>query len=135
MGMELAKVILVCEDDAPIRQIVAHKLRSAGFEVHEARNGQEGLDSIARGLRPDLILSDFQMPLVSGLDMCARLRQSGPCANTPVILLTARGYILGPEDLSRTNIRCVIPKPFGVKQLLERVRSLLSEQSDERLAA
>jgi two-component system phosphate regulon response regulator PhoB len=132
--MQRANVILVCEDDAPIRQIVVHKLRSAGFEVFEARNGQEGLDFIGQGLRPDLILSDFQMPLVSGLEMCARLRE-GACAAVPVILLTARGYILSPDDLSRTNIRCVIPKPFGVKQLLERVRTLLAEQTDKRLAA
>ncbi len=130
------RTILVCDDEAPIRQIIAHKLRSAGHTVREVRNGQEGLDAVIReGLKPDLILSDFQMPVLSGLDMCKRLRESPPGADIPVLMLTARGYVLDESDLARTNIRAVIAKPFGVKQLLERVETLLNGPEGSRAAA
>lgn len=134
--MPSPKTILVCDDEAPIRQIIAHKLRSAGHVVREARSGQEGLDAvITEGLRPDLILSDFQMPALSGLEMCQRLKASAAGATIPVLMLTARGYILGDADLAMTNIRAVIAKPFGVKPLLERVEALLAEAAPAKAAA
>lgn len=127
--------ILVCDDEAHIRHIVAHKLASAGFVVREGRNGQEGLDAVADGFRPDLVISDFQMPVLSGLEMCQRLKQLPETAATPVLMLTARGYILPDLELSQTNIRNVINKPFGVRQLLERVRGILAEGEAARNAA
>lgn len=119
--------ILVCDDEAHIRHIVAHKLTSAGYVVREARNGQEGLDVVADGFRPDLVISDFQMPILSGLEMCQRLKQLPGTETTPVLMLTARGYILPEAELAQTNIRHVIDKPFGVRQLLERVVGVLAE--------
>lgn len=134
--MPQPKTILVCDDEAPIRQIIAHKLRSAGHTVREARNGQEGFDAVViEGFKPDLILSDFQMPVLSGLDMCLRLRESPQGATIPVLMLTARGYILDEAALAKTNIRAVIAKPFGVKQLLERVEALLAGEAPARAAA
>lgn len=119
------RVVLVCDDEAPIRQVIAHKLRANGYEVHEARTGKEGLDAVEGGLTPDLVISDFQMPVMSGLDMCKALREHPRTSATPVLMLTARGYILPSEDLSATNIRLVIAKPFGVKQLMDRVTEVL----------
>ncbi|CAG0992718.1 Alkaline phosphatase synthesis transcriptional regulatory protein SphR [Phycisphaerales bacterium] len=127
--------ILVCDDEAHIRHIVAHKLVSAGFVVREGRNGQEGLDAIADGFCPDLVITDFQMPVLSGLEMCQRLRRLPQTATTPVLMLTARGYILPDLELSQTNIRNVINKPFGVRQLLERVQEALAESRASRNAA
>ncbi|GJQ30581.1 MAG: hypothetical protein HBSAPP03_24650 [Phycisphaerae bacterium] len=130
------KVILVCDDEAPIRQIIAHKLRAAGHVVHEARNGQEGFDAVAiHGVAPDLILSDYQMPMMSGLEMCARLKTLPQTSAVPVLMLTARGYILDAHDVARTNIRAVIAKPFGVKMLLDRVEDLLGNPPPASKAA
>src|SRR5438874_1676197 len=115
--------ILVCDDEAHIRHIIAHKLRASGFEVVEARNGQEALallDAPGAG-RLDFVISDFQMPLITGLELCTVLKTRAETAKTPVLMLTARGYILTDEELAQTNIRQVISKPFGVRQLLDRV--------------
>lgn len=134
--MERPGTILVCDDEAPIRQIIIHKLKGAGFAVHEARNGQEGFDAVAlHGLCPDLILSDFQMPILSGLEMCQKLKAHPQTQSIPVLMLTARGYILPADELARTNIRHVIAKPFGVKQLLERVIETIHLSKGLRAAA
>ena len=121
--------ILVCDDEAHIRHIIAHKLRAVGFNVAEARDGGEAkalLDPSAKEpLRPNLIITDFQMPQVTGLELCMLLKTRPDTAKTPVLMLTARGYTLTKEDLARTNIQQVISKPFGVKLLLERVVSVL----------
>jgi two-component system phosphate regulon response regulator PhoB len=123
--------ILVCDDEAHIRHIIAHKLKNSGFNVAEARNGQEALTLLepnpASGerFRPDLVISDFQMPMITGLELCKVLRRRADTAKTPVLMLTARGYILTDDELGQTNIRQVISKPFGVRQLLERVVELL----------
>ena len=125
--------ILVCDDEAHIREIIARKLNSAGFNVQEARNGQEALALLdpgpQPGFRPDLVITDLQMPMITGLELCQVLRKRADTAHVPALMLTARGYILSPEDLAQTNIRQVISKPFGVRQLLERVVAILSEKS------
>lgn len=122
----MAATILVCDDEAHIRHIIAHKLRGAGFTVAEARNGQEALTLLEQGGRPDLVISDFQMPLITGLELCKVMRQKAETSAIPVVMLTARGYILTDEELAQTNIRKVISKPFGVRQLLELVVELLA---------
>ena len=120
--------ILVCDDEAPIRHIVAHKLRAAGHEVLEGRNGLEGLELATLGARtPRLVLTDLQMPVMTGIDLCRRLRLHVRTKGTPVLMLTARGYILTAEELAATNIRGVISKPFGVRQLLDTVTAMLAE--------
>lgn len=125
--------ILVCDDEAHIRQIIGRKLIGCGFHVAEARNGQEALSMLdsgpQAGFRPDLVLTDLQMPMITGLELSQVLRRRADTAHVPVLMLTARGYILSPEDLAMTNIRQVISKPFGVRQLLDRVVAILSEKS------
>lgn len=136
--------VLICDDEAPIRQIVAAKLRSSGYVVHEARNGLEGFSFIDpsvlpvgvqartnRGLIPDLVLTDLQMPVLSGLELAQRLRATRATRDVPVIMLTARGYILTPEQLAQTNIKHLLPKPFGVRQLMELVISTVGPAARE----
>jgi DNA-binding response OmpR family regulator len=145
--MPLLKTILVCDDEASIRQVVATKLRGAGFEVFEARNGLEGYcfcdhAAVPAGstpkhsvpLVPALVVTDLQMPLLSGLEMAQRLKQHQPTALVPVLMLTARGYILQPEELSKTNIRTLMPKPFGGRQLLDAVAALLGSDASSNAA-
>jgi DNA-binding response OmpR family regulator len=125
--------ILVCDDEAHIRQIIGRKLLSVGFHVAEARNGQEALAMLdsgpQAGFRPDLVITDLQMPMITGLELCQVLRRRSDTAHVPCLMLTARGYILSPDDLANTNIRLVISKPFGVRQLLDRVVAILLEKS------
>jgi DNA-binding response OmpR family regulator len=131
--------ILVCDDEAPPRQIIGRKLSTVGFHVVEARNGQEALallDSETQpSFKPDLVITDLQMPMITGLELCQVLRRRADMAHVPALMLTARGYILTPEDLALTNIRQVISKPFGVKQLVDKIVSVLSERSRELIPA
>ncbi len=123
--MSETQYILVCDDEMHIRAIIAQKLRAAGHTVVEAPDGQAGFDAASKS-PPRLVITDFQMPFMSGLEMCKALKANASTASTPVLMLTARGYILSPEDLATTNIRSVIGKPFGVRQLLEKVESMLA---------
>jgi len=134
--MASSGTILICDDEPHIRHVVAAKMRSGGFEVHEGRNGREGLVllGLASALAgqiapptivPSLIITDLQMPLISGLELAQSIRDAG--LRIPVVMLTARGYILTQEQLDAAGIREVIAKPFGVKALMDRVNALLSE--------
>lgn len=129
--MSCTKTILVCDDEAHIRHMVALRLREAGFTVIEARDGQEALVA-ARRVRPDLVITDFQMPLVSGLELCKTLKEMPTTADVPALMVTARGYILSREDLNSTNIREIVSKPFGVRQLVDRAAALLGMEAVSR---
>jgi len=125
LNITQTKTILVCDDEAHIRHIVAAKLRETGFTVVEARDGVQGAE-LAKVHVPALIITDLQMPGGSGIDMAVALKLRPETASTPVLMLTARGYILDNAQLAKTNIVEVIAKPFGVRQLLERVKHVLS---------
>ncbi len=105
--------------------MIAAKLTGNGLSVKQGRTGAEGL-ALALERPPTLIITDLQMPLMSGLEMAQRLKANPITAHVPVLMLTARGYTLTPGELALTNIREVVAKPFGVKQLMERVASLVS---------
>lgn len=117
---ELRTQILVVEDEPAIRTIVAEKLRQAGYDVTTAPNGEEGL-RMASELLPAAVVTDFEMPLRDGLSMSRALFAHEPTALVPVILLTARGHRLRPEELADTGIRQVVMKPFSVRDLLAAV--------------
>lgn len=125
--------MIVADDEAHIRHIIARKLSLAGFTVYEARNGQEALalidGALGEPVHPHLVITDLQMPLITGLEMAQVLKQRQDTCDVPLLMLTARGYILSPEELARTNIREVISKPFGVRPLLERVIKIIAAQS------
>jgi two-component system phosphate regulon response regulator PhoB len=125
--------ILVVDDEAFILTTIAHKLRQRGYEVVTAADGQEAL-SLAREAAFDLVVSDYQMPLLSGFDLCVRLRDEGATARVPVIMLTARGHRLGPAQLAQTNIKFLLPKPFSAKDLIRRIEEIIGPASAAKVA-
>ncbi len=120
--------ILVCDDEPHILHVVSTKLRNAGYEVFTAADGEEGFE-IAKQNNPDLIITDYQMPMLSGLELCAKLRSESATESIPVIMLTARGFSLNGDDLKETNIRKVLPKPFSPREILKNTKELLGEES------
>lgn len=114
------KTILIADDEPHVTFMLAMKLTRPNTTVLVANDGAEGLN-LARTHRPDLIITDFQMPRMSGFEMACQLRQGEATAETPVIMLTARGHRLSPADLCRTNIQHLIPKPFSARDLLAKV--------------
>ena len=117
--------VLLAEDDAAMRALLAAKLRRSGLEVIEASSGNEALDLLARGLigQPpiDLILSDVRMPGFDGLNILASLRQVG--TPIPVILITAFGSTAAHASAARLGAFAMVDKPFDVDDLMVLVRS------------
>ena len=119
-----AKTILVADDETHILHVVSLKLRNAGFTVVTARDGQEALD-LALSEAPDLLITDYHMPQLSGLELCRRLKQDPSTAGIPAIMLTARGYSLEPADTENSGILRMLSKPFSPRQLLATVQEVL----------
>src|SRR5271163_1658868 len=125
MGSEMAmKKILVADDESHILHVVSLKLRNAGFEVLTAADGMEALE-LAQTQRPDLLITDYHMPQLSGLELCQRLRQNPLTAGIPTIMLTARGYNHEPSDTEQNGIHRMLSKPFSPRQLLATVNEML----------
>lgn len=125
-----SKLILVVDDESHILHVVSLKLRNAGYQVVTAQDGEEGFE-LALQCRPALVLTDFQMPFMTGLELCEKLKEHPATAETPAIMLTARGFSLNADDVQRTNIQGVLSKPFSPREVLAHVQELLGEQIPE----
>jgi CheY-like chemotaxis protein len=119
------KTILVADDESHILNVVSLKLTNAGYKVTTASDGQEALD-LATGCRPDLLITDYHMPMLSGLELCRRLKQNPATTGIPTIMLTARGYDLTAGDTEQSGISHMISKPFSPRQLLATVEEILA---------
>jgi diguanylate cyclase (GGDEF)-like protein len=127
----MAETILVVDDDPDIARFVEVNLRSAGYDVSVASDGEEALDK-AQTLRPDLVLLDVMMPRIDGFEVAQRLRRNPQTANTSIIMLTAKalstdkvlGLTAGADDY--------IIKPFDPIELLARVKGTLRRAKEMR---
>ncbi len=128
------KTLLVVDDEPHIRHMLDYKLGGAGFTVITASNGVDAL-RLAREHRPDLMVTDLQMPGGDGLSLCLKLNEEPDTAGIPVIMLTARGYKVPPSDLGRTSIRSLVPKPFSPRELLAQIQEFLGAPPDEAAGA
>jgi CheY-like chemotaxis protein len=126
--------ILVVDDEAHILHVLSLKLRNAGYEVITAVDGEEAFELAGQEL-PDLVITDFQMPYMTGLELCRALAGHAPTARIPVLILTARGYALDDEDLQLGNIRHVLTKPFSPRAVLQVVQQVLSREGEKPEAA
>jgi two-component system alkaline phosphatase synthesis response regulator PhoP len=120
----VARTILVIDDEPELVKLLDYNLSKAGYLVLSARDGESGLAS-ARKHAPDAIILDVMMPGLDGWEVCKRLRQDPSTSAMPVLMLTAKaeegdrvlGLELGADDY--------VSKPFGVRELLARVKALL----------
>ncbi|HEX8525308.1 MAG TPA: response regulator [Tepidisphaeraceae bacterium] len=118
------RTILVADDESHILHVVSLKLRNAGFKVLTARDGAEALE-LAQQENPDLLITDYHMPQLSGIELCQRLKQDEKTSKIPAIMLTARGYHLEPHDTEQSGILRMLSKPFSPRQLLATVNEVL----------
>ena len=112
----MGRKILIADDESHILNVLLLKLRHAGFDVVSASDGGEALES-ARRERPDLLITDYHMPVLTGVEVCQRLREDAAW-KVPAILLTARGNELTAEELVSGGIVDVINKPFSPRHVL-----------------
>ncbi|MGC9455159.1 MAG: response regulator [Phycisphaerae bacterium] len=126
----MTKRILIADDEAHILHVVSMKLSNAGYEVITAMDGQEVLELCAED-RPDLLILDYQMPLLSGTEACAQLRRMEHMRDVPAIMLTARGFEIDRAEMAEARISVELAKPFSPRELLETVNKLLKTCEQE----
>ena len=118
--------ILVCDNEDVLRDLVRASLEGNGYDLVEARDGDEAL-TLARTVRPDLILLDVMMPGRSGLDVLAELRADPELAETRVVMLTARTQAADREAAAGAGADRFLTKPFSPLQLAALVEDMLAE--------
>jgi two-component system phosphate regulon response regulator PhoB len=119
----MSKKLLIVEDDRSLASVLEYNFESAGYEVFCAHDGQDGVNQ-ARSKNPDIIILDLMIPVVDGIEVCRQLRSETATRQTPIMMLTAKaeetdqliGFSVGADDY--------VVKPFSVRVLLERVKSL-----------
>lgn len=119
----MSKKLLIVEDDRSLASVLEYNFESAGYEVFCAHDGQDGVNQ-ARSKNPDIIILDLMIPVVDGIEVCRQLRSESATRQTPIMMLTAKaeetdqliGFSVGADDY--------VVKPFSVRVLLERVKSL-----------
>ena len=121
------KRALVAEDNAALARVISFALRNVGFEVVTCPNGLEAWRH-AESASFDIVVTDQQMPEMTGLELVDRLRGSDTNADTPVVLLTAKGMELQLEQLRATyGVAAMLAKPFSPTQLAGVAESLVGQ--------
>lgn len=118
-------VALVVDDAADIRLVVSFTLRKAGFDVYEAPDGESGL-ATAIEVRPDVVLLDWMMPGLNGVEVCRALRDTADCGEVAVIMLSANAQESDTEEGFAAGADDYIVKPFSPRDLLGRVEAVLA---------
>ncbi len=124
MNGQAERTVLIVEDEEALATLLRYNLEREGYRVFEARDGEDAL-LLADEAKPDLVLLDWMLPKLSGIEICRRLRGRGHMRNVPIVMLTARGeesdrirgLDIGADDY--------IVKPFSMNELLARVRAVM----------
>ena len=127
----MKETILIVEDEMPLVTLLRYNLEREGFAALDAQDGEEALN-IAREHKPDLVLLDWMLPLMSGIEVCRQLRRNPETREIPIVMLTARGgeadriagFEVGAEDY--------VPKPFSVRELILRLNVVRRRLSQPR---
>ncbi|GAA6145053.1 MAG: phosphate regulon transcriptional regulatory protein PhoB [Thalassolituus sp.] len=118
------KRVLIVDDEAPIREMIAVALEMAGYECLEAENVQEA-HSLVVDQRPDMILLDWMLPGVSGVEFARRLKREEATAELPIIMLTAKGEEENKVQGLESGADDYITKPFSPRELVARLKAVL----------
>ena len=116
--------IFIIEDETSIIQLVQHNLEKEGFVVSSSTNGNDGLKELKK-FEPNLLLLDWMLPDLSGIDVCKSLRRDKNYKNLPIIMLTAKGEEEDKVKGLESGVDEYITKPFGFNELMARIKALL----------
>jgi CheY-like chemotaxis protein len=124
-GVEVT-LILIVEDDPNLRAVIRMVLERAGYEVAEAKNGLDGLQSIERET-PELVIADMIMPVMNGIELVERIRSNPKTASIPIVLLSGREV----DRPAAALVNAVVTKPFEPADLLARINRALQADGTE----
>ncbi|HEX2048088.1 MAG TPA: response regulator [Acidimicrobiales bacterium] len=124
------KTVLVVDDDPDIRELITWKLSQAGYTTLTAADGEAGLHAAVAGDAeapvPDLILVDWMMPKMAGIEVCRALRDHPVTSRVPIILLTAMAQEVEVERGFAAGVDDYIVKPFSPREMLGRIQAVLA---------
>jgi CheY-like chemotaxis protein len=127
MNNMAVRKVLVVDDEVHIVHVVAIKLRNNGYEPITAGNGQEAYE-LACQEHPDIIIADYMMPIMSGLELLEKLRSNEQTKDIPFVLLTARNFAIEDIKQQQLQISQCITKPFSPKELLRTIEDILYQK-------
>jgi DNA-binding response OmpR family regulator len=122
--------ILICDDEVHILHVLSVKLRAAGYQTATFDRPQNALH-FARTRPPALIITDYKMPGLTGVDLASVLRRETATRHVPIILLTAHGSCLPNPGRDHLAFEGLFAKPFSTRELLQQVHALLGEPATE----
>ncbi|MEZ5934490.1 MAG: phosphate regulon transcriptional regulator PhoB [Alphaproteobacteria bacterium] len=117
-------LVLLVEDEVPLQELLAYNFQRANFDVEQAFDGDQALDLVAERV-PDLILLDWMLPRISGIELCRQFRRKPETANTPIIMITARTEESDSLRGLNTGADDYVTKPFSIEELIARMRAVL----------
>ena len=119
--------LLLCDDESFILHAAEFKLKRAGFEIRTANDGQQAWE-LMQTWKPDILVTDYQMPRLDGLGLCRKCREEEEFKELPIIMLTAKGFELPREELiEQWSVTALIAKPFSPRELLRCVEETLEK--------
>jgi len=125
----MPKRVLLCDDEIHILRAAEFKLKRAGYDVQIASDGQAAWEHIEKQI-PDILITDCQMPRLDGFGLTQRVRENPATRDLPVLMLTAKGFELRPDELAeKWNVIGVIAKPFSPRELLQTVDKILDAET------
>lgn len=116
------RTALVVDDSRAIRMILSRTLRELGFEVRDAGNGVDALTAMAAGPRPDLVMADWNMPVMDGLELLRKIRGSEDFASAPVVMVTTEAEVDQMTTALAAGATEYIMKPFTTEILADKLR-------------
>ncbi len=124
------KKVLIIDDTQTVTALIQVYLMGWSIEFSEARNGAEGLIK-ARQTKPDLIITDAQMPVMDGFELCAAVRSDADLCEIPILMLTALKEEAARKKGTLVGVTAFLNKPIGVEELRSQVSALLSRPSPQ----
>ncbi|MHC5003141.1 MAG: response regulator [Planctomycetota bacterium] len=125
------KTVLLVDDEPHIRYMLQLKLEAAGFRVLVAVDGRQAYE-LATKRFPSVVVTDYQMPVSDGLELCRKLKDHADTSRIPIVMLTARGHRIPREELEQTNVQEVLAKPFSLRELIRKINALLETGSSRQ---
>ncbi len=121
----MAKTVLVVDDSPTMRQMVAFTLTSAGYQVVEAGNGKEAVGKVNGGAKPDLVVTDLNMPEMDGITLIKEIRKMAALKFTPILMLTTEASDDKKKAGQAAGATGWIVKPFNPEQMMAVIKKVL----------
>ncbi len=123
----MAKLVMLVDDSDVLRKITVFNLKKHGYDVVEATNGEEALQKLSEGVKPNLMLLDIMMPKMDGFTVLKNLKENDEWKDIPVIVLTAKGGEEDEQTAMSLGATMVMTKPFSPVQLIQEVKKVIGD--------